>query len=110
MNRWEILAAVACGLVFSVFAYWRIEGTESEMLRGVSAAFVIGLYGGLVVIGTSDKKRSLSVAWQVLLGVFASLTIAMLWSATTAGYLLAILLGLVLGITAHMWAKHMQLP
>ncbi len=110
MNRWSLLGAVAFGAVFALFALWRIEAVDSHAARGLVAFFLFGFYCAIVIFGTSDKKRSLSLPAQTLLGVALACAIAALFGAPTEGYILAVVLGLVLGFTADYWVVHVQLP
>lgn len=110
MNRWWLLAACLFGGIFGLYSFLRFEGAVSDLGRTVIAFFLFGFYCALVVIGTSGKKRSLSLLAQTLLGVALSCTIATLFAASGEGYLLAVILGLILGFTADWWINHLQLP
>lgn len=110
MNRWSLLGAIFFGAVFALFAFWRVEAVHSQALRGVVAFFLFGFYCAIVIFGTSDKKRSLSLPAQTLLGVALACAIAALFDATTDGYMLAVVLGLVLGFTSDRWVEYVQLP
>lgn len=110
MNRWSLIGAVVFGATFALFAFWRIETVDSNIIRGVIATFLFGFYCAIVIFGTSDKKRSLSLSAQTLLGVALACAIAALFGATSQGYTLAIVLGLILGFTADRWVEHVQLP
>ncbi len=52
----------------------------------------------------------MSLPTQTLLGVLFACAIAALFGAAREGYTLAVVSGVVLGFTADMWAKHIQLP
>src|SRR5690606_20063367 len=110
MGRWSLLGALVFGGVFALFASFRIEVVDSTAARGLIAFFLFGFYCALVIFSTSDKKRSLSLPAQTLLGVTLSCAIAALFGATGEGYALAVALGLVLGFTADWWVAHVQLP
>ena len=110
MNRWSLLGALLFGSVFALFAFWRIEAMDSQATRGVTAFFLFGFYCAIVIFGTSDKKRSLSLPAQTLLGVALSCAVAALFGAGPDGYMLAVVLGLALGFTADWWVVHVQLP
>jgi hypothetical protein len=110
MNRWSLLGAILFGAVFALFAFWRVEAVDSHAVRGAVAFFLFGFYCAIVIFGTSDKKRSLSLSAQTLLGVALACAIAALFGAAADGYMLAIVLGLVLGFTADRWAAYVQLP
>jgi len=115
MSRWSFLGAIAVGGVFALFAFWRIEAGHatlacSQTARFVVAAFLFGFYCAIVIFGASGKKRSLSLTVQTFLAVVLSCSIAALLGAGADGYIAAVLLGLVLGITAHKWVEHVPLP
>ncbi|MGQ4583689.1 hypothetical protein [Lysobacter sp. F60174L2] len=110
MNLWSLLGAVLFGGVFALFAFWGVEGLDSQVIRGVVAFFLFGFYCAIVIFGTSDKKRSLSLPAQTLMGVALACAIAAIFGATAEGYFLAVALGLVLGFTADRWVEHVQLP
>lgn len=110
MNRWSLLGAVLFGGVFALFTLWRIDAFDSHAIRVTIAAFLFGLYCAIVIFGTSDKRRWLSLASQTLLGVAVACAMAALFGATSDGYIAAVVLGLVLGFTADWWAVHVQLP
>ena len=110
MNRWEILGAIAFAALFAGFALWRVDAIDSTAIRGGIAAFLFAFYCAIVIFGTSDKKRRLSLPGQTLLGVLLAGTLAALFGASSSGYLVAVLAGLVLGYTADIWAKYVQLP
>ena len=79
MGRWSLLGALVFGGVFALFASFRIEVVDSTAARGLIAFFLFGFYCALVIFGTSDKKRSLSLPAQTLLGVTLSCAIAALF-------------------------------
>lgn len=106
MNRWTLLGAVVFGCVFAFFALWRVDVVDSRTMRWGVAAFLFGFYCAMVAFGTSDKKRSLTLSAQTLLGVTFACAIAALFGAGTDGYIAASLAGLVLGFTADKWVEH----
>jgi tartrate dehydratase beta subunit/fumarate hydratase class I family protein len=110
MDRFSILLATSIGILFAVFAGWRMEAADALTVRKIVAAFLIGFYCAFVAFGSMGKKRTLSLAAQTMLGVATSVLIAALLGASTDGYLLAIALGLLLGYTADLWVEHVQLP
>lgn len=110
MNRWAILGAILFGALFALFAFWPIEALDSQAVKGIVAAFLFGTYCGIVMYGTHERKRSLSLAAQTVLGVMLALALAALFQAPPAGFAVAAGLGLVLGFTADLWVKHVQLP
>ena len=74
------------------------------------AVFLFGFYYAIVTFGTCEKKRTVSVSEQTLLGMLVACTIAALFHATPAGYAAAIVIGVILGFTADFWVKHVQVP
>ena len=110
MNRWSLLGAILFGAVFAMFAFWHVDALDSRVVRGLVAFFLFGFYCAIVIFGTSDKKRSLSLSVQTLLGVALACAMAALSGATTDGYILAVVLGLLLGVTADRWVEYVQLP
>lgn len=110
MSLWSLLGAVLFGGVFALFAFWRVDAVDSHTTRVVIAAFLFGLYCAIVIFGTSDKKRSLSLAGQTVLGVALACALAALFDATSEGYIVGALIGLILGFTADKWVAHVQLP
>lgn len=106
MNRWSLLGAVVFGAVYALFGFWRVEAVDSHAARVVVAFFLFGFYCAIVIFGTSEKKRSLSLPAQTLLGVVLACSIAALFGAATDGYILAVVLGLALGFTADYWVAH----
>ena len=110
MNRWTILGVIFFGALFAFFAFLRVDVLDSRAAKGITAAFLFGCYGAIVIFGTADKKRSLSLAGQTVLGVFLGLTLAALFNAPSEGFVLAAVLGLILGFTADRWVEYIQLP
>ena len=110
MGLWSLFGAAIFGGVFALFAFWRVDAVDSNAVRVVIAAFLFGFYCAIVVFGTSEKKRSLSLAAQTLLGTALACAIAALFGATAEGYIAAVLTGLILGFTADWWVVHVQLP
>jgi len=87
MNRWSLLGSVLFGSVFALFAFWRIDIVDSYAIRGLIAFFLFGFYCAIVIFGTSDKKRSLSLLAQTFLGIALACSIAALFGAATEGYI-----------------------
>lgn len=112
MNRWWLLGIILFGCLFALLGFWRIniEAFDSRAVRLIVGLFLFGCYSAIVMFGTAEKKRSLSVLAQTLLGVALALAIAALAGATAEGYVLAITLGLVLGFTADYWLEHINWP
>lgn len=112
MNRWWLSGVIFFGAVFALFGVWRSEVAvfDSRAIRWVLALFLFGSYCAIVIFGTDEKKRTLSLLSQTLLGVMLALAIAALLGATAQGYVLAAALGLVLGFTADYWVAYVQLP
>ena len=110
MNRWTLLGVIFFGALFALFAFWRIEVLDTRRAKAVTSAFLFGSYCAIVAFGTADKKRSLSLAGQTLLGVVLALTFAALFNASPQGFVFAAVLGLVLGFTADRWVEYVQLP
>lgn len=110
MSLWSSLGAVLFGGVFALFTFWRVESVDSHSTRAVIAAFLFGLYCAIVIFGTSDKKRSLSLAAQTILGVALACALAALFGVSYEGYMVAVSVGLMLGFTADKWVAYVQLP
>ena len=110
MNKWTVFGVLFLGGLFALFTYWRVEALDSRAIKAVGAAFLFGSYCAIVALGTTDKKRTLSLAGQTVLGVSLAITSAALFNATSEGYILAAVLGLVLGFTADRWVGYVQLP
>ncbi len=110
MNLWSLVGAIVFGSIFAFFTFWGVETLDSHTTRGVVSVFLFGFYCAVVILGTSDKKRTLSVLNQTLLCIAFSCAIAAIFGASLEGYFLAAALGLVLGFTADMWVKHVQIP
>lgn len=110
MNRWTSLGALLFGVLFALFALGPSHLTESGTWRWAAAAFLFGTYSAMVIFATSGKKRSISLPTQTVRGVLFACAIAALFGAAREGYTLASVSGVVLGFTADMWAKHIQLP
>jgi hypothetical protein len=108
MGFWSLLAAILYGGVFALFTFWRVDVVDSQTARGIIAAFLLGLYCGVVTFGTSDEKRSLSLPGQTVLGVALACAIAALFDASSEGYIVAVLVGLILGYTADKWVAHVD--
>ena len=110
MNKWAVLGILFFGCVFAVIAYWRIDALDSRAVRAIFAAFLFGSYCAIVAFGTADKKRTLSLAGQTVLGFSLAISLAALFNATSEGFVLAAVLGLILGFTADKWVDYVQLP
>jgi hypothetical protein len=110
MGRWSLIGAVFFGGVFALFAFWRVDVIDSQTARALAAAFLFAFYCAIVAFGTSGKKRSLSLSAQTLLGMALGVILAALFDAPAQGYIAAVLIGLILGVSAHKWVAHVQLP
>ncbi len=110
MNRWSIIGALFFGGVFAFFVLLRVDAVNPIEIKGMIAFFLFGFYCAIVIFGTSDKKRSLSLLAQTLLGIAVACAIAALFGASANGYLAAVVIGLVLGFSADWWVQHVQLP
>jgi len=110
MGRWSLIGSALFGGVFALFAFWRIDVVDSGTARAITAAFLFGVYCAVVAFGTSEKRRSLSLLAQTLLGVALGFILAALFGAPAEGYIAAALIGLILGFSAHKWVAHVQLP
>ena len=110
MDRWSLIGAILFGCVYAFFAFWRVDTMDSHAVRGVIAFFLFGFYCALVAFGTAEKKRTLSLAAQTVLGVALAMAIAALFHSSTEGYALAAVLGLIFGFTADWWVQHVNLP
>ena len=110
MNPWTIAGSVLFGGVFVLFGYWRVDAFDSRAMRFLLALFLFGAYCGIVIFGTSDKKRSLSLPAQTFLGVFVAIAIAAVFGASLEGYGIAALIGLILGSIADKWVEYVQPP
>ena len=110
MNRWMILGALIFGGVFALFAFWQIEAVNSRTTRYLIAVFLVGFYCAIVAFGTAEKKRSLSLAAQTVLGFALAIAIAALFQATSDGYAVAAIVGVFLGFTADKWVEHISFP
>lgn len=110
MNKWAVLGVLFFGGLFALFAYSRVDAFDSRAIKVISAAFLFGSYCAIVVFGNADKKRTLSLAGQTVLGFAFAIALAALFNATSDGYIVAAVLGLVLGFTADKWVDYVQLP
>jgi hypothetical protein len=112
MTRWWLLGVIFFGSIFAMFGLLRVDAEvlDSRTIRWILILFLFGCYLAIVMFGTAEKKRSLSLLVQTLLGVVLALAIAALIGSTAEGYALALGLGLVLGFTADHWMKYVQLP
>ncbi|MFT3897373.1 MAG: hypothetical protein QM719_06720 [Thermomonas sp.] len=108
MNRWALIGAVVCGGLFALSAYLRLEILDSRGIRALLVFFLFGAYCGIVIVGTSDKKHSLSLFAQTFLGVLAAIAIAAICKAGMEGFEVAALIGLILGFTADKWIRFTQ--
>jgi uncharacterized membrane protein len=106
MNKWSLLGAAIFGGLFALFLLWPALGISSPALRVTLAVFLLGFYCTVVVFGVFGKRRTVSWAAQTLLGVLAAVSIGALFGVSPVGYAVAVVLGLVLGATAHWWAEH----
>ncbi len=107
MNRWSIVGAIIFGGVFAFFALLRADAVNPIEIKGLIAFFLFGFYCAIVIFGTSDKKRSLSLLPQTLLGIAVACAIAAVFGASASGYSAAVAIGLVLGFTADWWVQHL---
>ncbi|SDQ84649.1 hypothetical protein [Pseudoxanthomonas sp. CF125] len=112
MTRWWLLGVILFGSIFALFGLLRVDAgvLDSRTIRWTLILFLFGCYFAIVMFGTAEKKRSLSLLTQTFLGVVLALAVAALVGATAEGYVLALALGLVLGFTADYWMEHVQFP
>jgi hypothetical protein len=110
MNKWTIFGVLFFGCLFALFAYERFDAMDSRAVKVIAAAFLFGSYCAIVAFGNADKKRTLSLAGQTVLGFSLAITLAALFDATSEGYILAAVFGLALGFTADKWVEYVQLP
>jgi hypothetical protein len=110
MKSFELFAALLFGAIFALFAFWRVRIVDSQAIRGVIAAFLFGTYCAVVAFGTGEKKRTLSLSSQTLLGMALACALGALFGASPMDYMILIVAGLALGLTAHFWVNWVQLP
>ena len=110
MDRWTILGALIIAVIFVLFAFFRVESLDSRTVQALIACFIFAFYCGLVALGTAEKKRRISTTAQTMLGVVSAAAIAAVFGASAQGYTVAVVLGVVLGFTADIWAKYVQTP
>lgn len=107
ISRWELLGAMLFGGVFALCtAFRRVEVFDSRAARGIAAAFLFGTYCGIVAFGTGEKKRSLSLLSQTILGMLVGLAMASLFNPSVDGLFFAGVIGLLMGFTADWWVWH----
>ncbi len=107
---WKILFVVLVGVVFALSTFWKVDVLDSRAVKGIVMSFLLGVYWTIVFLGTSEKKRTLSHATQIFLGVLLAITYAVILDASPGGFALAIILGLILGYYADKWVEYVSLP
>jgi len=108
MNRWSIIGAIFFGAVLAFYKLFSLDAVNPIEIKGFIAFFLFGFYCAIVIFGTSDKKRSLSLLAQTLLGIAVACAIAAVFGASGNEYSAAIAIGFVFGLTAHWWLRHMR--
>ena len=105
MSWWSLLGALLFGVVFAVFRWHDVDPPASLAATVFGALVLFGTYCGLVIVGTADKRRTLSITAQTALGVACALAVAAVVGADLPGYGVAAGIGLVLGYTADLWVR-----
>jgi hypothetical protein len=105
---YAIFIGALCGALTLFELELNYDLSLSSNLRIAISLGIFAVYLIIVVSGTSGKKRSLSVAWQTILGVMTGLVIASIFELGIDGYGAAALIGFVLGFTADYWTKYLS--
>lgn len=110
MTRWMILGAAVFAAIFVAAAFVVRPPPEPRALQFGAAVSVFAFYVGLVVCTRLDRKPAMGLLLQTTLGVLAAVAIAAVLGFSAGAVGAAALLGLILGFTADIWVKHVQLP
>ena len=105
MSWSSLLGALLFGGVFAVLSWFDVDPPASQAGAAFAVLLLFGTYCGLVIAGTADKRRTLSITAQTALGVACALAIAAVLAADLPGYGIAAGIGLVLGYTADLWVR-----
>jgi hypothetical protein len=111
MDKKGLVAAVFLstflGVLFIFFGGMSLGfSVESVTFLGVAGA-VFGMIGAPEI---EPKAFKHPILWQVFFSSVGSVLFATALRASAEGYVLAILIGLVLGYLAPYWIKHIQVP
>ena len=106
MRLWLPIASICIGLLFTAIQALTYVGLASVGTNRFIAFWLVTSYIFLIGFDTTEKKRSLSLLVQTLLGASVAVAVTALIGATAEQLAIASLVGTPLGWTADLWVKH----
>lgn len=103
-------AAVAVGLLYTALEVLLRTQSLSIGCNRFAAAWLIASYILLIGFDASEKKRSIPILAQTLLGAFAAAAATWLVGAGLEHGAIAAAVGAGLGWTADLWIRFVRLP
>ena len=106
MSPWLPIASICIGLLYTAIQALMYVRLASVGTNRFVALWLVTSYIFLIGFDTTEKKRSLSLLVQTLLGSLVAVAVTALIGATAERLAIAALVGTLLGCTADLWAKH----
>lgn len=108
-GRWKTLfgLCVIFALAFVVFGGMRFGYSLKSI---ISLAFAGVAFGFISAPEIVPKAFTSPTLWQISSSISGCLILAFAMSSPQEGYLLAVVVGLILGFLAPYWVKHIQIP
>lgn len=102
-----ISVAIALAIVFVVFGGF----AHGFTMRNVAWLAISGaIFGAIGAPWVEPKAFRYPTLWQIFFSVFGCLLLAGFLQSSAEGYVLAVVVGIILGYLAPYWVKHVQVP
>jgi riboflavin transporter FmnP len=106
MKLWMPIAAISVGLIYTALKLFVRHGFASVEVNRFVSFWLIVSYIFLIAFDTAEKKQTISMLLQTMLGALTAVAAMFLIGATAEQLAIAALIGTLLGWTADLWAKH----
>jgi len=102
-----VFASTAFAVMFVIFGVF----SSGYSLRNVALLAIAGaLLGAIAAPDLEPKSFRHPTLWQMFFAILGSILVAASQRAGPVGYLIAIVVGAVLGFYARYWTKHITTP
>lgn len=108
MKLWLPMTAIIAGLIYTAIQLFTRGGFASIEMHRFVALWMIVSYVFLIAFDIIEKKRSISMPVQTLLGTLVASAATALTGANAEQIAIAALIGTLLGWTVDLWTKLVQ--
>ncbi len=110
-NRAAIAAAIYCASAFAlIFALLGSLSHGFEMKSVVILGIAGAIFGCIGAPSLEPKAFARPALWEVIFSVLGCILFALAVESERDGYILAIIIGVILGYLAPYWIRHVQPP